>query len=472
MNREVITTTNNTANNIEETLRERVKMSRYTNDFIKDAISSFKNNASTAKFEEYYNANRQFNGYGDFDFQSFVRQSIELNFNSALRGPLLKEAIRKLKAAVKSRVQYLYNKSAASLSLPMTDKKNALNYMVTYSDEMKLRICGFYKEEQIISYYMEELKNWKESGEPLIFFPIDEYKAFKKKKFEDFKMDIALAVWNYVAEVLDGDITSYSNYYLKEFVGLPLMPITPFTTSLVPNESGVYESVIKDEGGQLLVRMYSNVSTHQVLVNDAKIILDYLIRLVEDNLADIVKKGGIIEAPLSESTNLLVNYSTNSQTIERSKNVWRYIRNIQFEYRNDLSEERNFSILNDLTFPVYDNTDFVRIEVSNAYIQQIVQNNIVGVKTLDYNLLENSVSKLLMHALTVKQLISVEDDDGFVELDYYFFISNIQFKGNRAENIKLIEEGFDEYVAKHVLISEYYKGSNGNFFVKFINRAV
>lgn len=118
---------------------------------------------------------------------------------------------------------------------------------------------------------------------------------------------------------------------------------------------------------------------------------------------------------------------------------------------------------------------YLRVIAGSAVYDAITKQQVIRVKSADYNCLEQKMSRLLFHHLQ-KERINLSntnhpDDEGLLHkiYDYSFFQrAMVLKKGTKKAYLKLISESLQEFIDKRIVLAKYdYEPSTGAFVLYY-----
>lgn len=379
------------------------------------------------------------------------------------------------------RKRWISNYETLYAKYPLSDKKNP--YYMIWHDHDHLMGSFFLKlydapdVETVIENYQKKLDDWQKNDKSLLIdYPLLSNRTKLQVK-TSFKNDLIINLIEIILESYDGNIENYFSKKPDILLDKPFFAPAKFS---VPFKESL-DSYVAD-----LVNFDKDDTTFQMLVsydpNETPNVEKLRVFDPKDNqiLMTLINH---INLDFYESKQIILEVGTIAKTINSRPNKRLYddvkmrLHNMArtgFQlYKKDNPNEPiyTFSFFDSVRTISRDGKEFVAVTFGNTLYESITKKKMISVTSSNYNSLELELSRLLYHNLQKERIAlstsSVPNEQGYLykTYDYSYFQRIILFKKKKkADNIQLITETLQEFVAKAIALANFHYDKGQGLF--------
>ncbi len=388
----------------------------------------------------------------------------------------------KKKAEIKKRTQRkkrwldLFFQNATSY--PLSDENNPFydinNAFLTLSGQQFIKLYGTNDIDKVITSIKEDVNIWNENNDSLLIeFPLISSKTLNQI-VSSYKTDLLISLMKIIVSLWNGNIQSFFNQ--KPFFLMEHPLFTPQKTSvpLIKTVDSYVVNLFAYDQDDLVLQAYLNNGEeprnsldlfderdHQILLytmND--ISLSFY-----QNREFVVDPGAVAKS---------INPHPNAALYEDIVARFHRMQGVGFRLfkKTDMTKPiLSFSFFDTVMNDESSGKLYLRVIAGNAVYDAITKQQVIRVKSADYNSLEQKMSRLLFHHLQKERInlsnTNLPDEDGLLHkiYDYSFFQrAMILKKGTKKAYIKLISESLQEFIDKKIVLAKFdCEQSTGTF---------
>lgn len=431
-------------------------------EHLPDNITGFFNLEQKKYFKEY-------NSINDLVGETFR----ELYTDSEIRKT---DINAKKKAEIKKRTQRkkrwvdLFNENV--LTYPLSNENNPFyninNAFLTLPGQSFIKLYGTNDIEKVMESLKTDITRWHEDNNSLLAeFPLISSKTINQI-VSSYKTDLLISLMKIIVSLWNGNIQSFFNqkpFFLMEH---PLFAPQKTSVPLIKTVDSYVADLFsyeRDKGEDLVFQAYLNNGEeprnsldifderdHQILLytmND--ISLSFY-----QNREFVVDPGAVAKS---------INPHPNAALYEDIIARYHRMQGVGFKLfkKSDMTKPiLSFSFFDTVMNDESSGKLYLRVIAGNAVYDAITKQQVIRVKSADYNSLEQKMSRLLFHHLQ-KERINLSntnnpDANGLLHkiYDYSFFQrAMVLKKGTKKAYIKLISESLQEFIDKKIVLAKF-----------------
>lgn len=380
----------------------------------------------------------------------------------------------KKKAEVKKRTQRkrrwveLFYENAENY--PLSDKNNPFysinNMLLTMPGQTFVKIYGTNDIEKVISSLKDDVNSWSENNNSLLIeFPLLSSKT-NTQIVASYKTDLLICLTNVILSLWSGNIQLFFNqkplFMMEHPIFSPQKTSVPFIKTV---DSYVVDLFAYDKD-DLVFQAYLNNGEEPR--NNSLDIFDerdhqILLYIMNDINLSFYQNREFVVDPWAVAR--FINHRPNTALCEDIIARIHRMQGVGFKLfkKNDLIRPiLSFSFFDTVMNDEGTGKLYLRITAGNAVYDAITKQQVIRVKSADYNSLEQKMSRLLFHHLQ-KERIALSNsthpgEDGLLHkiYDYSFFQHTmILKKGTKKTYLKLISESLQEFVDKKIVLAKF-----------------
>lgn len=386
----------------------------------------------------------------------------------------------KMRRQKKKRWMAVYEKA---LENPITHKKNpffsiAEDYR-TLPGHAFVKLYDSNELETVIENQKKAIDEWNQNDSSLLIsFPLITAKT-KKQVLSSFYIDLILILIKIIMDSLNGNIESYFAKKPEILLNNPLFSPTKYS---IPSNGQIINAYVAD-----LVNYDKDDMVFQMLVSyDPNNAADEIHKLKVFDTRDnqiLITLFNNIHLDFYQSKQVVINIGDIAKAINSRPNKHLYedvklrIHNMaRTGFRLCKKDKPNdpiftFSLFDNVLTTTRDGKEFITITFGDTLYNSITKKRMISVTSSNYNSLNLELSKLLYHHLQRERInlstSSAPNENGFLykSYDYSYFQRIVLFTSKKKkDNIKLIAEALDEFVTKHIALSDFNYDSNKGLF--------
>lgn len=322
--------------------------------------------------------------------------------------------------------------------------------------------------EEVIFEQTEAAREWNsKSGSYLISYPAIATVP-KGRVFDSLVSDTFVWIFQYVLDNYDGSIENYFIPILDQLIGFPLFAPSRNRLSTTINENGELVDIYMFGENVLETSGLSHEKEQKLVAmdqNDLMILqksLNYLTMDFYNSRQVRVKKRTLAK---------IFNDRPSKKHYESMEEHCHRLTQYNFRVKKNGKVIHSFNLI-DSVINDEENDEMILI-YGNFLYKSIVEKQLTNTKSSVYQILENSLSKILYQALFRELVLFSSKNNGpgaeFVaDYSYDFFSSNVRLPYHqKTKNMALIAESLDEFYRNNLLIKYYERISPLQFRIAF-----
>lgn len=391
-----------------------------------------------------------------------------------------KKAETKKRTQRKKRWVDLFNQNI--ISYPLSDENNPFyNINLSFQSlpgQAFITLYGTNDIDKVMDSIKDDIRRWNDNNDSLLIeFPLLSSKTLNQI-VSSYKTDLLIALMKIIVSLWNGNIQSFFNQKPSFLMEHPLFTPQKTSVPLIKTVDSYVVDLFSYDKEDLVFQAYLNSGEeprnssldifderdHQILLytmND--ISLSFY-----QNREFVVDPGAVAKS---------INPHPNAALYEDIVARFHRMQGVGFRLfkKSDMTKPiLSFSFFDTVMNDESSGKLYLRIIAGNAVYDAITKQQVIRVKSADYNALEQKMSRLLFHHLQ-KERINLSntnrpDEDGLLHkiYDYSFFQrAMVLKKGTKKAYIKLISESLQEFVDKKIVLAKFECDSPSGTFTLY-----
>lgn len=424
-------------------------------------------------------------------FYDYLCYVIEFYFKGYVYKDELLPLVNKIMTKKRSSKKYIYSSYMNNLNLSIYEDANPRSFITKLNESDYAALFGSLTYEEVVSNHKKEIEEWHKNRDCLLLnFPGLPYLK-NKMVLEYMGIDIILHVWRYITTNYGGNMEISNISYPSSFIGAPfasdkslffikkgLEKSTPLDFDVPLENSHISSLVYETESGQYVLDFLQDYvdSYGKAIVIGPDFVkgLSYIMNSIDD--LPYFLKTNEISINVREMAKFLVGGGSDTYVLNES-NIARAVRVLDFMYAYSVKEEgvegdspvrAHYRLLSSLKYIGGGSRMEARLKATELLADTIINENYILIPQKTYGMLENSISKVLAHALKKEQIVMSGEDSRTGFYSYSFFQRNILFSSkSKKKNMDLVLDSLNEFVDKKIIISSFVVRGDG-FDITFL----
>lgn len=340
---------------------------------------------------------------------------------------------------------------------------------------------------EIIPAIEKEIKNtqaWKSRSDSYLIEYPGLYQVTFTGVWNSFKTDLAVCIWKYVLNELNGNINSFYRSYPESFIQSPLFAPSSFNLIMKKTGDNLLEETVYDEDGNPLLALVipdSEGSNHPKVMDETDLkILNSFIASIDNSFYQNKSTTMDIRA----LTRAVVGYHPGSANYKYIADRCMKLVNYNYTVMSEggtlafnifdniaiLDDGFNEVVIDDSISVIDETKEYTVIATfGDVLANAIIQKQLVQITEKNYDALQNPMSKIIYYALE-KERVSLHGSGlNHCIYSYTYFQKIVRFKvKNRIKNLKLIEESLQDFVDNGVCVKDFERLDDGSYRITFL----
>lgn len=424
-------------------------------------------------------------------FYDYLCYIIDFYFKGYVYKDELLPIINKIMTKKRSSKKYIYSSYMKNLNASIYEDSNPRNFITKLKDSDYATLYGSLTYEEVVNNHKKEIEEWhKNKNSLLLDFPGLPYLK-NKMVLEYMGIDISLHVWRYILANYGGNMEISNISYPSSFIGTPfasdkslffikkgLQTSSPLDCDFPAEDARVSTLVYETENGQYVLDFLQDYvdSYGKAVVIGPDFVkgLSYIMNSIDD--LPYFLKTNEISINVRDMAKYLVGGGGESYVLN-DNNISRAVRVLDYMYAYSVKEEgvegdspvrAHYRLLTSLKYIGGGSRMEARLNVTDLLADTIINENYILIPQKTYGMLENSISKVLAHALKKEQIVMSSEDSRTGFYSYSFFQRNILFSlKSKKKNMQLVLDSLNEFVDKKIIVASFVMHGDG-FDITFL----